>query len=170
MFQHCSLQIPSLCATQKQLLVTANQIDIKTKRTFLSTRNMPLGKSFAKKLKRRSDSSKTRQSETSLPRFFFSPSLLCMPRERTVQLKLIGFRVGPPTPRRSPAPIRRVCFSSSAPHWRSRTDDELILVKYSCARAGLKIGWYIKRAVEPRRAALLSGRQSELRRCLDRVN
>lgn len=147
---------PSSFVPQKQLAVAANRITETATRTFSLTRNASFGKTFKKKLERRTDSSKNASEWDVAPDV--SPPLrrLRMPRERLpVLLKLIGRPIGPPTSRRSSAPIRRLSFFNSAPHWTTWTDDELILVKYSCARDELKIGRYIKRVAEGRQAPLL---------------
>lgn len=106
-------------------------------------------------LERRVDSSEN-APEWDIVLSIFSPLRRpCMARERPVLQNLIGCHMVPPISRRSPAPIRRLYFSYSAAHWRTWTDDELILVKYSCACDELKIGGYIKRVVETRQAPLL---------------
>ena len=66
----------------------------------------------------------------------------------------------PPSSPLAPSHWTAPSFSFSS-HWTSRAGDELILVKYSWAREGLKIDQYIKLAVNPRWATVLSGRPPE---------
>ena len=58
-------------------------------------------------------------------------------------------------------PIGQFPYPSLPSDWTSLASDELILVKYSRARAGLKIEPYIKQALQPGWASLLpAARQS----------
>lgn len=80
-----------------------------------------------------------------LPFFVAAASLGSQP----VSLQMIGSCVTRPSSLLAPSHWTTAVFIFP-PHWTSRAGDELILVKYSCAREGLKIGRYIKPAVEPR--------------------